>query len=88
MEIFVYIIYSKSSDVYYKGISTDVNRRLEEHNLGKSRYTSGKGIWTLVYLELMADKRSALIREKQIKRLNRCSVESLLRQPQNLLLVK
>jgi len=40
MEKFVvYIIYSETFQVYYKGFSLDVLKRLEEHNLGKSEYT-------------------------------------------------
>ena len=70
MEYYVYIIQSAQSGVYYKGYTSYPLLRLEEHNLGQSRYTAGKGPWQMVYLEKMPDKRAALIREKQIKRAN------------------
>ena len=72
---FVYIIYSSSHDVYYKGVSEEPLRRLEEHNSDRSRYTSGKGSWELVYTEQLPTKRDALIREKQIKKWNRETIE-------------
>ena len=72
---FVYIIYSSSHDVYYKGVSEEPLRRLEEHNSDRSRYTSGKGPWELVYTEQLTTKRDALIREKQIKKWNRETIE-------------
>lgn len=72
---FVYIIYSSSHDVYYKGVSEEPLRRLEEHNSDRSRYTSGKGPWELVYTEQLPSKRDALIREKQIKKWNRETIE-------------
>jgi len=40
---YVYIIQSELLGDYYKGVSSDVERRLSEHNAGKSRFTSGKG---------------------------------------------
>ncbi|MBL0065563.1 MAG: GIY-YIG nuclease family protein [Bacteroidetes bacterium] len=75
MMFFVYIIYSSSHDVYYKGVSEEPLRRLEEHNSDRSRYTSGKGPWELVYTEQLPSKRDALIREKQIKKWNRETIE-------------
>ncbi|MBK7852184.1 MAG: GIY-YIG nuclease family protein [Bacteroidetes bacterium] len=75
MMFFVYIIYSSSHDVYYKGVSEEPLRRLEEHNSDRSRYTSGKGPWELVYTEQLPTKRDALIREKQIKKWNRETIE-------------
>ncbi|MFM7105679.1 MAG: GIY-YIG nuclease family protein, partial [Flavobacteriales bacterium] len=45
----VYIIECLSSGVLYKGYSTDIQRRLQQHNDGKSRYTASRGPWKLVY---------------------------------------
>ena len=47
---YVYILFSKSTDRYYIGHTSDVNRRLEEHNHPEelSKYTA-KGIpWNLI----------------------------------------
>ncbi|MBK6641642.1 MAG: GIY-YIG nuclease family protein [Bacteroidetes bacterium] len=40
---FVYIIYSSSYDVFYKGFTDNPEKRLWEHNNDLSRYTKGKG---------------------------------------------
>jgi len=40
---YVYIIYSVAQDLYYKGYTENLFRRLLEHNEGQSRYTSTKG---------------------------------------------
>ncbi|MBM3405154.1 MAG: GIY-YIG nuclease family protein, partial [Bacteroidetes bacterium] len=45
-----------------------IERRLEEHNSGETRYTSGKRPWKLVYLEEYQDKSSAIKRELSLKR--------------------
>jgi len=78
MEYFVYIIESEQSGIFYKGYTSYPLLRLEEHNRGQSQYTSGKGPWHMVYLEKMADKRAALIREKQIKRVNANTIRRLI----------
>ncbi len=65
---FVYIIYSASHDIYYKGYSEDPIKRVKDHNLDLSRYTAGKGPWELVYTEEYPTKREALIREKALKK--------------------
>ena len=78
MKHFVYIIYSNTSDIYYKGYSTDPIRRLEQHNNNESRYTSGKGPWSMVYSSEFENKSMALIEEKRIKKLNIKALKSLL----------
>ncbi len=46
---FVYSIQSKKDpDRYYIGISTDVSKRLEEHNTGKSIHTNKHKPWKLI----------------------------------------
>lgn len=56
----------------YTGITTDVERRLEEHRTGKgAKYTRGRGPLNLVYQEECADKSTALKRELEIKALTR-----------------
>ena len=67
---YVYIIKSVSSGIFYKGFTLNPLKRLEQHNLGESRYTASKGPWELVYFEKFDNKRDALIREKQIKKYN------------------
>ncbi|MFC2107558.1 GIY-YIG nuclease family protein [Bacteroidota bacterium] len=64
MEYFVYIIYSESHDIYYKGISSDAYHRLFEHNKGMAKYTRSRVPWKLVYLEKINDRGKAQIRER------------------------
>ena len=56
----------------YTGITTDIDRRMEEHRSGKgAKYTRGRGPLTLVYTETAASKSEALKREHAIKQLSR-----------------
>ena len=58
----------------YTGITTDVTRRIAEHNgeggLG-ARYTRGRRPVQLVYVEAAANRASASRREAEIKQLDR-----------------
>jgi len=75
---YIYIIYSKSFDVYYKGFSENVAHRLVYHNDNRSKYTCNKGPWELVYSNAFESKKEALIEELRLKKLNRKSIESLI----------
>jgi putative endonuclease len=76
---YIYIIYSKDFDVYYKGFSENVAQRLLYHNENRSRYTSNKGIWGLVYSKAFETKKEALVEELRLKKLNRKSIELLIK---------
>jgi putative endonuclease len=69
MTYYVYIIQSFADNSYYKGYSENHEKRLQQHNDGESFYTSVKTPWQLVYAEEMADKRSALLRGKALKKI-------------------
>lgn len=79
---FVYIIKSEVDNTFYKGYTENLTRRLEEHNLGKSQYTSTKVPWKLVYFEEFSTKKEALIREKKIKRYNTDYIRTLIKNKQ------
>jgi putative endonuclease len=68
MPFYVYILQSGFDGSFYKGYSENPLQRLAQHNNGESLYTSLKRPWKLVYIEMFADKRSALIREKNLKK--------------------
>ena len=85
MPYYVYILKSISSEIFYKGYTTNYLKRLEQHNAGESRYTSQHGPWKLIYVEEYEDKKSALIREKQLKRVNKEYLQWLIDQPSNIL---
>jgi len=75
---YVYIIYSKTFDFYYKGFSENIPHRLLYHNENRSKYTSNKGPWELVYSKGFETKKEALIEELRLKKLNRKSLEALI----------
>ena len=84
MSHYVYIIQSESDKSYYKGYSMNPAIRLVRHNNKESVYTSGKTPWQLVYVEECGDKRSALIREKAIKKYSHAQIEILIRSAKNI----
>ena len=65
--ITVYAIISEVNDDIYVGISKDADKRLKEHNAGKSRYTKGLKPWRNLYKELQPDWKAAREREKYLK---------------------
>lgn len=78
MTYFVYIIYSSKNNIYYKGYSENLQKRLREHNEGLSRFTSDKGTWELVWFKEFETKKEALKEEKRIKKLNHTSILKLI----------
>ncbi|GAA4152653.1 hypothetical protein GCM10022217_07600 [Chryseobacterium ginsenosidimutans] len=77
---YVYILYSPSRDIYYKGFSEDVEKRLAYHINSKGKYTSGTEDWKIVYVQSFESKTLALIEEKRLKKLNRVSIEKLIHE--------
>ena len=68
---FVYILLCADQS-YYTGWTTDVTRRVAQHNAGRGcRYTRMRLPVTLVYHEEAPDIGSAMRREVAIKRFNR-----------------
>ena len=47
----VYILYSEKIDKYYIGACINMERRLYEHNIGHSKFTSTGMPWELKYTE-------------------------------------
>jgi len=68
MHYFVYILKSISHNKIYIGYTTNLRVRLDQHNRGKSNFTSKYLPWRLVYYEYYSSKIDALEREKQLKR--------------------
>ncbi len=69
---FVYIIRA-SDDSLYTGITTDLARRLEQHQTGKggAKYFRGRKACEFVFTESGHNRSSASIREAQIKKMTR-----------------
>jgi putative endonuclease len=85
MPYYVYILKSTIDGTYYKGSSENYLKRFDEHNAGLSKYTSHKIPWVLFYAEEHIDRRSALIRERKLKRCKEEYFEWLKTQPTNIL---
>jgi putative endonuclease len=63
----VYILYSSVIDKFYSGQTKDLNRRLEEHNRGKTSF-SAKGMpWDLVFSRVCSSRTEAVRLERFIK---------------------
>lgn len=79
---FVYLLRCADNSLY-TGITTDLNRRLNEHN-GENgsnkgaRYTRHRRPVSLVYNETLANRASASQREYAIKQLSRTAKEQLI----------
>ena len=75
-----YILYSEKLNKYYVGSTTDIQRRLEEHNQGKEKFTSTGVPWKLVYEEIFQELKQARQRELHIKKMkSRKYIETLIR---------
>ncbi|MEW5757479.1 MAG: GIY-YIG nuclease family protein [Pseudomonadota bacterium] len=77
---FVYLLRCADESLY-AGITTDLERRLLEHNehpgLG-AKYTRGRRPVRLVYQEACVDRAQAARREAQLKRMRKAAKERLL----------
>lgn len=75
---YVYIL--RCSDrTYYTGITTDLLRRLAEHNAGRgAKYTHPRRPVVLVYSEPARSRSAAAKREYQIKQLSQLGKKSLI----------
>jgi len=71
-EWFVYIIRADDNTLY-TGITTDLDRRLIQHQTGKggAKYFRGRKACEFVYKESGHNRSSASIREAQIKKMSR-----------------
>ena len=78
MNWFVYIA-ACSDGTLYTGITTDVDRRMAEHNAGRgSKYARSRLPVRAVWLEAQPDKGKALSREYAIKQLSRAQKMALI----------
>lgn len=62
-----------ADETLYTGITTDLERRLEEHNTGKvgAKYTRARRPVELIYSKKFKDRSRASIAEAKIKQLSR-----------------
>ncbi len=67
MEFFVYLIRSQVDGRLYKGQSTNLQRRIIEHNSGKTKSTKGFVPWDLIYFEKFETIEESIARERYFK---------------------
>ena len=71
-QFFVYILASQQYGTLYVGITSNLPKRLFEHQQGLvDGFTKQYGVKTLVYYEQTSDAQSAIEREKQLKKWKR-----------------
>ncbi len=64
---YVYVAKSENDKSFYTGVTTNLRRRLAEHNNGSAKYTSSKGLFTLIWHCGFSDKQKAYDFEKYLK---------------------
>ena len=76
---YAYLLRCKDGSLYC-GITTDLKRRLREHNQGRAgaRYTSGRRPATLVFSREFPDRSAAARFEYRLKRLGRAEKLALI----------
>lgn len=66
---YVYIIQSINFGRYYIGYSSNLEKRLNEHNSGIVKSTKHYVPYKLIFKELHETRKSAMKREKEIKKM-------------------
>ena len=75
-----YILRSDIDGRHYIGSTTDINRRLTDHNKGRSKYTKNRGPFKLIYKEEYETLSEARKREFYLKSLkSRDAIENLIK---------
>jgi len=63
----IYILLSEKDGNFYVGITTDLSRRLDEHNQGRNTSTASRRPFRLIHAECYASKVDATRRETYLK---------------------
>jgi putative endonuclease len=64
---YVYVLKSEKDGRFYKGMTSFLEKRVKQHNLGQNKSTKGFLPWDLVYYEEFQTRGEARIREKYFK---------------------
>jgi putative endonuclease len=79
---FVYVLYSPKLNKRYVGSTNNLDKRIKEHNAGKSKFTKSGIPWTLVHNESLATNSEARKREHFLKSgIGRKLLDEILNQP-------
>ena len=74
----VHFLFSEKLNKYYVGSTTDIERRILEHNRGKEKFTKTGIPWELKYQETFGELIVARRRELFIKKKSRKFIENLI----------
>jgi putative endonuclease len=78
MAYFIYAVKSSFDDRIYVGFTLDLEKRIKEHNQGRTKSTKGYRPWALIYKEEAETRIEAREREKFLK--SGCGKEYLKKQ--------
>jgi putative endonuclease len=67
MKFYVYILQSTKTAKFYIGQTQNLENRFDEHNSGKSKYTSKDAPWNLVWYGVVGTRKESYGLEQQIK---------------------
>jgi len=81
---FTYIIENQKG-IFYKGSTSDYNKRLNQHNTGLNAFTKNKGPWKLIFVAEFSSRIEAEELERRLKRCNKKYLRWLINEPLNIL---
>ena len=64
---YTYILISKNRARTYTGVTSNIKRRLKEHNSGKGKFTKPYSPFSILYLENYSTRKEAYQREAYFK---------------------
>jgi putative endonuclease len=83
MCFYVYILYSSSTDSFYKGQTRDIVDRLRRHNHGYEKATKNGIPWSLLWCTKKLTRSESVILEKKLKNFSKKRIkEFILRHPE------
>ena len=65
--MFVYVLQSEMDGRLYVGMSSNIEKRLLDHNAGRTKSTKGFRPWKVIHVEEHLDRTIAREREKYLK---------------------
>ena len=85
---YVYVLKSQKDEKLYIGLTSDLRKRLAQHNNGKGKSTAYRTPFNLVYYEAYLSEKDALTGESQLKRFSGSYVHLRKRIGKSLILSK
>jgi len=64
---YIYVLWSEKLRKRYVGYTSDIAKRVHEHNQGSSKFTKGGITWKLIHSEEISNKTEAIKRENFLK---------------------